>query len=510
MKKRYGLWSLIFGILAIPGAPLLVPPVLAVYFAILYKAKGDPADARQHRFARAGAVMGSVMLGLLVMALEAAILPDSAFSGMVMVFSLLAVQCLCLMLYERNRNKSAATVQQIPSVPVSAPSPKPIVLPDRAAESTAPQPLKPAQKPFSLPQSSTSLEIYPLRGPSHSGECDHGYYLVKEQDLWYLEQHTAYAKPGGTTQYSQKRTPLTKDFFRNGSIQQLDALLPRPLSYFSCPNYAAIRDLFPENPLTEPFVACQEHNFQPTAQYMCELFQTDMESWVYYDYVALDVRNGKAYLVHSEVRHVGGAYGSQEYFTAITYDRVRSLAVKAGKGDLYNTLHEDTWERFIPDGRRQEIEKYTRSTPREIPAAKPSGSALCEFFLEVHNLHAHHIVYLRETRQGYRIFSISATGWNYGLHFRFRPSEAMIRDIMEGRYGHDFNAFDRLLTPSELNSLQALAQKVAENDKEKPSYVSGYYILHPGNRHNIHTNHWYHFSNTLSAVAQHGCIVTDK
>ena len=53
MKKRYGLWSLIFGILAIPGASLLVPPVLAVYFAILYKAKGDPADARQHRFARA-------------------------------------------------------------------------------------------------------------------------------------------------------------------------------------------------------------------------------------------------------------------------------------------------------------------------------------------------------------------------------------------------------------------------------------------------------------------------
>ena len=64
MGKKYGLLSLVFGCVSILGAPLMFPPFLAVLFAVLYKAKGNPADKKQHRYARIGAIMGSLALGM--------------------------------------------------------------------------------------------------------------------------------------------------------------------------------------------------------------------------------------------------------------------------------------------------------------------------------------------------------------------------------------------------------------------------------------------------------------
>ena len=116
MGKKYGLLSLVFGCVSILGAPLMFPPFLAVLFAVLYKAKGNPADKKQHRYARIGAIMGSLALGMVFGAWFLVLFPgEGVLHGFLLVLIYLVTLVLCLWLYERNWSKPAAKANPAPA-----------------------------------------------------------------------------------------------------------------------------------------------------------------------------------------------------------------------------------------------------------------------------------------------------------------------------------------------------------------------------------------------------------
>ena len=340
---------------------------------------------------------------------------------------------------------------------------------------------------------------------------EHGFYLVREHGKWNIEHHWAFAKPGDTTKYGTELLPLPANFFQGGSLEQLRTFIRREtgITLGSFPDEGKIKKLFVPAPITAPFAAIREHDFTTSVAYLQELFETDMESWVFVDYVALDARNGKAYFVHSEVRHVGGAYGSEEYFRELTYDQVREMAKQHGKAGEYDRLTADTWQDFITQDTRNKIARYDVSHPVSLEAARPKGKPITEFYMELHNMHANSHVWLRKTTQGYRIFYITSHGWHYGLSFSFKPTEEMVSRVLGGEFGHRFDAYDRLLKHQEADAVLALAQKPPEKPRPLPKYVSGYYtdgIFKLA----IDSGHWQTFGYTLEKIAQHGCDVAPK
>ena len=56
----------------------------------------------------------------------------------------------------------------------------------------------------------TILDLCP---PSHSGECEFGFYLENRNKKWFWITESAFAKPGSTTVYHHEEFELPEDFF---------------------------------------------------------------------------------------------------------------------------------------------------------------------------------------------------------------------------------------------------------------------------------------------------------
>lgn len=60
-----------------------------------------------------------------------------------------------------------------------------------------------------------------LMEPSHVGEVEHGFSLVRMGKKWVIKHDTAFAKPGSTTQRREFYYDLPDGFFRDGSLKKL-------------------------------------------------------------------------------------------------------------------------------------------------------------------------------------------------------------------------------------------------------------------------------------------------
>lgn len=254
----------------------------------------------------------------------------------------------------------------------------------------------------------------------------------------------------------------------------------------------------------EPLRTIRQTDVQPNLQFIHELFRVEMESWVYIDFVGLDARNGKAYYVHSAVRNIGGAYGTQEYYREISYDQVREYADRKSIGNTYRNLNANTWRDFIPSSKLAHIAGMDAQNPVTLQPVKSSMPRIAEFFMEIHNGHFHTITWLRKTPRGYRLFYIASKGWTGGLPFRFQADETMLDEIFQGKHGYSLDAYDRPLSAAEANAVLSLADKDSENAKPIASYAKGYYIR-SGLCCACTTNQWEHYSHTLSSIAKQGC-----
>ncbi len=63
--------------------------------------------------------------------------------------------------------------------------------------------------------------IQHLYEPSHVGEVEHGFTLVRRGKEWVIEHGFAFAKPGSTTQCGEEYYTLPDGFFRDGSLKDL-------------------------------------------------------------------------------------------------------------------------------------------------------------------------------------------------------------------------------------------------------------------------------------------------
>jgi len=236
------------------------------------------------------------------------------------------------------------------------------------------------------------------------------------------------------------------------------------------------------------------------------LFEVESKSWEYVDSVALDVRSGELYYLHDVVRHVGGAYGSELFTRKITYDEVRSFAAKANQGAAYKDLNEKTWKEYIPDNVKLPAEPKPEQI-QGIPLAEKDWK-LWEFYYELHNVHAHSITYLRKTTAGYRVFHISATGWNYGLSFRFDRTEDMICDVLfSKKYGWEYDAYDRLLSTAEVQYIMA---KANEADTGEAGFLAPKVVCYQAWKNSKknetweYSKKWSNFESLLRKIAKNG------
>ena len=55
--------------------------------------------------------------------------------------------------------------------------------------------------------------ILDLRPPSHSGECEFGFYLENRNQKWFWITESAFAKPGGSTVCHHQEFELPEEFF---------------------------------------------------------------------------------------------------------------------------------------------------------------------------------------------------------------------------------------------------------------------------------------------------------
>ena len=124
VKKRYGLLSLICGILSLPLCIFVVPGVLALTLAILCQRREVVAAGnKEASMARWGAILGSVSLGFAVLVMICAALPDSRVTGQfaLLAFLFVAAGCFvaCLVLSEKTEKNKKSRMQKTPisSVP---------------------------------------------------------------------------------------------------------------------------------------------------------------------------------------------------------------------------------------------------------------------------------------------------------------------------------------------------------------------------------------------------------
>lgn len=119
MKKRYGLLSLICGILSLPLCVFVVPSVLALALAILCQRwEGAASGNKEASRAKWGAILGSVSLGLAVLVMICAALPDSRIAGQLALLASLfiAVGCFaaCQVLSEKPEKNKKSRMQRTP------------------------------------------------------------------------------------------------------------------------------------------------------------------------------------------------------------------------------------------------------------------------------------------------------------------------------------------------------------------------------------------------------------
>lgn len=262
--------------------------------------------------------------------------------------------------------------------------------------------------------------------------------------------------------------------------------------------------------IKDAFIKSEKSDYEPTEEYLHELFQVDMKSWEYTDSVELDIRNGRPYFVHNVCRNVGAAYGSELFVRPINYDNVREHASKKGFDEDYAKLNENTWRDYVPAEVLKRFDEKMQKKKALAPVieavdANSLKDTLFEFYYELHNVHAHHITYLRKTTEGYRVFHVDACGWSYGLPFKFDKTEAMIQDIIcNQKYDHDFNAYDRLLSESEAKYIQA---KANEEDSKEPAFLSersSCYQVWKKRKTTGCTKKWEQFASLIEKIAKYG------
>lgn len=432
---------------------------------------------------------------------------------------------------ERIQKQKPEQAEQPKPLPKTKTYPVGKVIPDVPRKTNVYVPEKaPKQTETPVQDSQDSAEVLVIEKlcqPAHVGEVEHGLKLVHDSMGWKIVHEWNFAKPGSSTQYSAREYRLPEDFFKTGSADKLSSFIASNTDGYWYRNKdigdyvdaEKIEALFgnqfgPSEQLpvctSDRFVSIRKEDFEPSNRYLHQLFEVAMESWVYVEYVALDIRNGKPYSCRDEVRHVGGAYGGELFTWEITYDQVREMAASVKNAGNYAGLNENTWRSFIPQDKLDRCGEPD-GKPAELKAGKPKGSPMTEYYVEKHNVHYHDIVYLRKTCQGYRLFYIHSLGWHYGLLFEFNKTEKMIDEIMNHKYGHEFDAYDRLLTPREADAVLALAQKKVPDDK--PTAVYGreeqYYMQGARKTRCPATIKWDRFRNTLEQIAEYGCIVQE-
>ena len=103
MRKHYGLISFILSLFSWDFTVFWPAPMLAVAFAVLYKARGDRENKRQRIFARIGFIVGTAALCLFTIGLWAEILifSDGILYDILPFGLAIAVGILALWLYKR-------------------------------------------------------------------------------------------------------------------------------------------------------------------------------------------------------------------------------------------------------------------------------------------------------------------------------------------------------------------------------------------------------------------------
>lgn len=289
-------------------------------------------------------------------------------------------------------------------------------------------------------------------------------------------------------------------FLNIGLFRQAQPKQPEPAAPLPCkPSNPEIRtDL-----LSVAYIRSFEEDHIPTSKHLHSLFEVDAETWVYTDSVGIDIRDGKAYFIHNEVRNYGAAYGSELFVRPISYDEVRVYAKLAKEENSYNDLNEKNWRNYIP---KELLSKKENKVKLKIDKAvlQPYDRQLIEFYLEIHNVHYHTITFLRKTTMGYRIFYIASRGWNGGLEFDFDRSENMIYDILKSsKYGQKYDACDRLLSETELSFVQCEANKSEITATEKPR-VDKIYQIWEDRIESVNSEKWHRFGYTLKELVLNG------
>lgn len=241
----------------------------------------------------------------------------------------------------------------------------------------------------------------------------------------------------------------------------------------------------------------------PEENQLYQLFRIRMES-DFCDSICLDIRNGDPYFVHDELRNIGAAYGSEQFLTKIRYNNVREYH----PGADYADLNENTWQRYIPNGKYESACAFSERNRVTIPPGeqKRGKESLRRFYLEKHNYHYHTITYLRKTDSGFRIFFIRAIGWTCGLGFAFDRSEKMIRELLTtDKFGYGYAAFDRLLSAEEADYLQSeAAQANRAEPGETDLIVVKCFQIWDRSRTKSYTKAWGAFSGMCERLAEYG------
>lgn len=486
IKKNYGLLAFVCGLVGGLTFVFIVPSVLALILSALCRRDRAGRPRRELVFAKIAMFMGAFSLGFGVLALICSIWQGGELAGYIAGMSLFVVSFGSIFAFE------------IASSPRKKKAPR--VEPEKKPE--CPKPV------FREPES--SFVIVPLVSPGHSGETEFGFYLEFRDDAWFVAEHYAYAEPGGSTRYGLGRVKaVPSDIASRGDYSGLIGFVRDNFASWLeeadvKPEYVeAIRAVF-----VREFRKLEVTDHQPDMIFFCPLCQTDMVSWEYIEYVGIDVRNGRPYFCRSEVRHVGGAYGSQEYFCPISYGELSARAARAGCDRDLSGLSEDNWKSFVPESKWKEVAKYTALKPRELKRAVPQKMTVNGFFMEVHNGHYHNVCWFRNTSSGYRAFSIHASGWSYGLHFQVLPREDEIDLIFSGKRGNSFNAYDCVLSKDEALAVMAFAESLVNTGRPLQAYAKGWYTAN-GKVYDLDDAKWDLLRWALDDISKNGCILKD-
>ncbi len=256
-----------------------------------------------------------------------------------------------------------------------------------------------------------------------------------------------------------------------------------------------------------PVISLKKSDFTLVEEYCYQLFETDCQVWEYTDYYALDFTNGQPYYVHDVVRNVGAAYGSEIIASKTSYQELKKHPKCPEK---LKTINKQNWQDFIPKKIIKNAKNKTIIIKEKNILDHKDIYPLKQFYFEFHNMHAHHITYLRITNDGYRVFYAVARGWTYGLTFNFDKSEKMIHDIiMNQKFGFQFDAFDRLLSEKETDYIMTFF----DYQKCKKTQIDAFadsFILYNGKYKFGYSENAEQFGNLLNRLAEYGSCFNEN